>query len=66
MLEIIGLIFCMIIACIAVKKIVECMVNLILLARNKKTHNNIRRTGMVYNKKTKKLEADNSQSVPFD
>lgn len=65
-LEIIGLILCTIIACLAIKKILESLLNLISLSRNKKMYHTVRRTGMVYNKNTKKLEADNSQSVPFD
>ena len=65
-LKIIGLILCAIVACWASKKIVESVLNLISLSNNKKTYNNIKRTGMVYNKNTKRLEADNSQSIPFD
>jgi len=65
-LKIIGLILCTIVACWVSKKIVESVLNLIALSHNKKTYNNIKRTGMVYNKNTKRLEADNSQSIPFD
>ena len=64
-LKIIGLILCTIVACWASKKIVESILNLISLSHNKKMYDNIKRTGMVYNKNTKKLEADNSPTVPF-
>ena len=65
-LKIIALILCTIVACWASKKIVESILNLIALLHNKKTYNNIKRTGIVYNKKTKKLEADNCSKLPFN
>ena len=65
-LKIIGLILCTIVACWSCKKIVESVLNLMALLHNKKTYNNIKRTGMVYNKKTKKLEADNCSKLPFN
>ena len=65
-LKIICLIVCLIVACMAFKKIVESVLNLISLSRNKKTHNNVERTGIVYNKNSNKLEADNRKSVPFE
>ena len=65
-LKIIGLIVCLIVACMAIKKIVESVLNLISLSHNKQTHHNVERTGMVYNKNSHKLEADNRKTVPFE
>ena len=65
-LKVIGLILCAIIACWAVSKIVEHTINLSSLNGTRKYPPHIKRSGMVYNKKTKKLEADNSPREPFD
>ena len=65
-LKIIGLVLCTIVACWAIKKIVEGVLNLTSLSHSKKTYNRIKRNGMLYNKKTKKLEADNCSATPFD
>ena len=65
-LKIIGLVVCTIVACWANKKIVERVLNLTSLSHSKKTYNRIKRNGMLYNKKTEKLEADNCSSTPFD
>ena len=65
-LEVIGLILCTIIACWAVCKIVEHAINLASLNGTQKHPHHLKRVGMVYNKKTKQLEADNSPKVPFD
>lgn len=65
-LEIVGLVLCTIIACWASKKIMESVLNLTSLSHNKKTYNSIKKNGMVYNKSTQKLEADNCSTLPFD
>ena len=65
-LKIIVLVLCTVIACWASKKIVESILNLISLSYNKSMRSNMKRNGMVYNKNTKKLDADNSLTVPFE
>lgn len=64
-LKIFGLVLCLIVACLAIKKIVEHILNLMVLLYNKKTHKNMNTTGIVFNKKSKKLEDDNSPNLPF-
>lgn len=65
-LKIIGLILCMIVACYSIVKIVQCMLNLKSLSYAKKHPYNVPRTdGIVFNKKTSKLEEDSSQMLPF-
>ena len=63
---IIVLTLCTVVACWAISKILDAIFNLKALLHNKKHYRNITSTGMVYNKKTKKLEADNSQAQPFE
>ena len=65
-LKVIGLILCAIIVCWAVSKMVEHTINLSSLNGTRKYPPHLNRAGRVYNKKTKKLEADNSPWEPFD
>lgn len=66
-LQIIGLIFCLVVACYAITKILKCALNLRAIYRDKKEpENTLKKASMVYNKKTKKLEADNHEVLPFE
>ena len=67
LLSVSALIFCCAIACWAVKKIIKSILNLRALHFGKKyPYGQPRTAGMVYNKKTCKLEADNRQILPFN
>ena len=63
----IALVLLTIVAMLCVKKIVECLLN-ILIFRKKENRYNVakQRNGIVYNKKTQKLEADQSIILPFE
>ena len=62
-----ALIFCYTIVCWATKKIIKAILNLRALYLGKKhPYGQPRSAGMVYNKKTAKLEADNKQVLPFN
>ena len=65
-LKILGLVVCMLVAFWAIRKIVMATINLLSLFCNDEYYRNVKKDGMVFNKKTQKLEADNSQSVPFE
>ena len=65
-LKIFGLVVCLIVACWAIRKIVIAIINLMSLLFNDEYHQHTKTGGMVFNKKTQKLEADNSQTVPFE
>lgn len=55
------------IAMFSIKKLIESLINLIVDLKNKNKYDNHRqREGMVLNKKTKKLEADQSLILPFE
>ena len=65
-LKILGLVVCMLVAFWAIRKIVMATINLLSLFCNDEYYRHVEKGGMVFNKKTQKLEADNSQSVPFE
>lgn len=55
-----------ILICFFIKKLTESIVNLsVLLKKENYYDGTLRHEGMVFNKKTKKLEADNSLILPF-
>ena len=66
-LKIIGLFLCGFIVGLSFKFIIEAIFNLIEIRKEKK-HSGSRHHsfGIVYNKKTKKLEEDSKQVLPFD
>ena len=66
MLKVLGLIVCFVVACWAIRKIVMAIINIMSLLFNDEYHQHVEKGGMVFNKKTQKLEADNSSSVPFE
>ena len=54
-------------AMICVKKIVECLLNILIFSKKENRYNVAKqRNGIVYNKKTQKLEADQSIILPFE
>jgi hypothetical protein len=62
----VSLILITIVASFCVKKIVESILNIQILSKKENYYNTARlQNGMVYNKKTKKLEADQSIILPF-
>ncbi len=63
----ITLVLLTVVAMLCVKKIVECILNIKVLNK-KENHYDVakQRNGIVYNKKTKKLEADQSIILPFE
>lgn len=64
--EVLGLIFCAILFIWAFTKLLKSIFNLQELCRGRKHPSSVPRTaGMVVNKKTKKLEADSRQILPF-
>ena len=65
-LKILVLVVCVVAACWAIRKIVMATINLLSLLFDDGYHSHIKKDGMVFNKNTQKLEADNSQSVPFE
>ena len=65
-LEILVLVVCVVVACWAIRKIVMATINLLSLLFDDEYHLHVEKGGMVFNKNTRKLEADNSQSVPFE
>ncbi len=66
-LKIIMLLLCFIIACISLSKIVESALNLRAIHLGKKSPVfGPRTSGMVFNTKTGKLEADSQQILPFE
>lgn len=66
MLRIIGLVVTSIIIMYLIKKLVESIANLSILLRKRNYYDvSKQKDGIVYNKKTKKLEADQSLILPF-
>lgn len=56
-----------IVAMLCVKKIVECLLNILIFNKKENRYNVAKqRNGIVYNKKTQKLEADQSIILPFE
>ena len=63
----IALVLLTIVAMLCVKKIVECLLNIIIFSKKENRYNVAKqRNGIVYNKKTQKLEADQSIILPFE
>ena len=66
MIRIIGLVVTSIFIMYLIKKLVENIANLSVLLRKKNYYDvSKQKHGIVYNKKTKKLEADQSLILPF-
>lgn len=66
MIRIIGLVVTSIFIMYLIKKLVENIANLSILLRKKNYYDvSKQKHGIVYNKKTKKLEADQSLILPF-
>ncbi|MBQ7304529.1 MAG: hypothetical protein IJW75_06430, partial [Alphaproteobacteria bacterium] len=65
--KIIILVLCTIIVCFCAARIIECFINIKLYRYSKKNPEDaIYSQGMVYNKKSGKLEADNRSILPFE
>ncbi len=63
----IALVLLTIVAMLCVKKIVECLLNILIFSKKENRYNVAKqRNGIVYNKKTQKLEADQSIILPFE
>ena len=63
----IALVLLTIVAMICVKKIVEWLLNILIFSKKENRYNVAKqRNGIVYNKKTQKLEADQSIILPFE
>lgn len=63
----IALVLLTIVAVLCVKKIVECLLNILIFSKKENRYNVAKqRNGIVYNKKTQKLEADQSIILPFE
>ena len=63
----IALVLLTIVAMLCVKKIVECLLNILISSKKENRYNVAKqRNGIVYNKKTQKLEADQSIILPFE
>ena len=66
MIRVIGLVVTSIFIMYLIKKLVENIANLSILLRKKNYYDvSKQKHGIVYNKKTKKLEADQSLILPF-
>lgn len=66
LLRILLIIFFAIIFCFFFRKLIESIINLFTLLDKKNYYNiTMQHQGIVLNKKTKKLEADNSLILPF-
>ena len=63
----IALVLLTIVAMLCVKKIVECLLNILIFSKKENRYNVAKqRNGIVYNRKTQKLEADQSIILPFE
>lgn len=63
----IALVLLTIVAMLCIKKIVECLLNILIFSKKENRYNVAKqRNGIVYNKKTQKLEADQSIILPFE